>query len=164
MKPPVVADAGPLIGLARVDALPFLHQIYGEVLVPPQVVEELRLEERRPGSQALARAVADGWLEAVGPAGPGGGRTPPGLDPGEAEAILLAEAMGARFLLIDERRGRAAARARGIPVVGVAGVLLVVKERELIPEVAPWLGRLAAAGYRLSTDLMAKVLRLAGEG
>lgn len=164
MKPPVVADAGPLIGLARVGALPFLHQLYGEVLVPPQLVEELRLDERRPGSQALAKAVADGWLKAVRPAGPGGWRSPPGLDPGEAEAILLAEATGARFLLIDERRGRSAARARGIPVVGVAGVLLVAKEGQLIPAVAPWMGRLAAAGYRLSPDLMARVLRLAGEG
>jgi predicted nucleic acid-binding protein len=32
------------------------------------------------------------------------------LDPGEAEAMLLAEEVECRFLLIDERKGRAVAK------------------------------------------------------
>jgi hypothetical protein len=39
-----------------------------------------------------------------------------GLDPGETAAILLAEKVRADALLIDERRGRLVAAARGISV------------------------------------------------
>ncbi|MEA3643310.1 MAG: DUF3368 domain-containing protein [Lamprobacter sp.] len=86
------------------------------------------------------------------------------LDAGESAAILLAQALACRFLLIDERRGRAMARRRGIPVVGVAGVLLAAKRRGLLETVKPVLLALSHQGYRLSDALITEVLRLAGEG
>lgn len=38
----VVADAGPLIGLARVSQLDLLKQLYGSILIPTCVSEELK--------------------------------------------------------------------------------------------------------------------------
>lgn len=43
------------------------------------------------------------------------------LDPGEREAIVLAQQTNADFLLIDERRGRLEARRRGILTTGTLG-------------------------------------------
>ena len=86
------------------------------------------------------------------------------LDPGEAEAILLAEEVNCRFLLIDERKGRAIANRRGVPVVGIAGVLLAAKKRGLIDAVMPILKNLEQAGYRISAGLTKEIARLAGEG
>ncbi|UHD16300.1 DUF3368 domain-containing protein [Thiocapsa bogorovii] len=68
-----------------------------------------------------------------------------------------------RFLLIDERRGRAIARHRGIPVVGTAGLLLNVKRKERIEAVTPELERLTQNGYRLAPALAEEIRRLAGE-
>jgi uncharacterized protein len=85
------------------------------------------------------------------------------LDAGEAAAILLAEEVSCRFLLMDERRGRSAALRRGIPVVGRAGVLLAAKRHGLLSSVAPTLLELAHQGYRLSDALVREVLRLADE-
>ena len=85
------------------------------------------------------------------------------LDPGEAEAIALAEQQAARFLLIDDAKGRSIARRRGVPVVGVAGVLLAAKSQGALAAVGPVLKELSACGYRLAPRLVASVLAEAHE-
>jgi hypothetical protein len=54
------------------------------------------------------------------------------LDPGERDAILLAEEVRADLLLIDERQGRLEARRRGITTTGTLGVLLAAGARGLV--------------------------------
>lgn len=99
--PPVVADAGPLISLARVGLLDLLRQLYGKVLVPVEVMEELQTTENRPGSRALLAATKEGWLTAVS-LGKDLERESLSLalGPGEAAAIVFAERNAYRFLLL----------------------------------------------------------------
>ena len=84
------------------------------------------------------------------------------LDRGEAEAIVLAQSEEAK-LLIDERKGRAVARRRGVTVIGTGGVLLLAKRADVIDQIAPILDELASHGYRLSDGLRGELLLLAGE-
>jgi hypothetical protein len=164
MTGPITADAGPLIGLARAGILEILPRLFPAVEVPPAVVDELRIAEDRPGSRALREAQAAGWLVTVAVGRPERlTELEQVVDRGEAEAILLAEERGSRFLLLDERRGRALARSRGMAVVGTGGVLVAAKESGLLQNVGRALDRLAEAGYRLSPRLRAEILRLAGE-
>ncbi len=51
----------------------------------------------------------------------------------------------------------------GVRGVGLAGVLVVAKERGVITEVGSLLDELARCGYRLSDELVNEVLALAGE-
>ena len=90
----VVADAGPLIGLARIDRLSVLASLYGSVLVPERVLAELHVDSDRPGARALSAALAQGTIRQQ--ALPEGSATELArlgllLDAGEASAILLAE-------------------------------------------------------------------------
>jgi predicted nucleic acid-binding protein len=162
----VVADAGPLIALSRIDRLALLKSLYGLVVVPTAVFSELRVDSDRPGARTLSAAFAEGAIR-LQPLAAGRedevARLSRVLDPGEASAILLAEQLQARFLLMDERRGRQVARARGLRVVGVAGVLLVAKRAGLLASVGAALTELSRHQYRLSDALVQEVLHLAGE-
>ncbi|MCY4220914.1 MAG: DUF3368 domain-containing protein [Thiotrichales bacterium] len=160
----VVADTGPLIALARVGEIDLLRRLYGRIVVPPAVYTELALDSARPGAKVLAGVFATGWItvETVADSSVRW-ELDQLLDPGEAEAIAFAEQREPSFLLIDDARGRRTARSRGVPVVGVAGVLLVAKSRGEIAAVGPVLKRLSDAGYRLSPRLVAAMLAKAGE-
>ena len=96
----IVADAGPLIALARIEHLELLRQRYGEILIPPAVFTELALESQRPGTALLKQAVLSGWLQVVEVSHSNDySRLTLLLDVGEAEAILLAEQRHCHLLL-----------------------------------------------------------------
>jgi predicted nucleic acid-binding protein len=161
----VVADAGPLIALARINYLNIIHNMYGNILIPTAVFKELAIETNKPGVVILKTAISDGWLKVV--------ETEFSLkeksvlrlllDKGETEAILLAELVNCRFLLIDERKGRAVAKQRGIPIVGICGLLLLAKEKGFISKVVLPLNNLLNIGYRISPKLISQVLDRAKE-
>ena len=159
----IVADAGPLIGLAIAGRIEILGALFEKVLIPQAVLEELQIEASRPGSFALSKAKEQGWLltEDV-PEATDMTQLAELLDRGEAEAIVLAQSRDAR-LLIDERKGRAVARRRGVGVIGTGGVLLLAKREHVIDQIAPILDELASHGYRLSDELRRELLVLARE-
>jgi predicted nucleic acid-binding protein len=99
------------------------------------------------------------WIETV--------EDPPiedlGLDPGETAAILLAESLHADALLIDERRGRGVAAARGIAVLGTLGILAGARRSGRLQRAAPVVTALRADGFWLSDALVTEFLASVGE-
>jgi predicted nucleic acid-binding protein len=86
------------------------------------------------------------------------------LDAGEANAIALALELQADDLLIDERLGRQEALRLGLSIIGILGILLVAKQKSLIPQVQPVMDALISqAGFRVSSQLYQRVLALAQE-
>jgi predicted nucleic acid-binding protein len=85
------------------------------------------------------------------------------LDPGESEAISLYWEKQADYLLIDEKRGRAIARAGGVKIVGTAGILLLAKGQSLIPEIKSSLDMLIRNDFRISDLLYHQLLQKTGE-
>ncbi len=159
----IVADAGPLIGLARARALNLLELLYRDVLIPPAVEAELQLDSSLPGAAALNAAVAAGWLRVADvPSTSNVAALEKLLDLGEAQAISLAEDRSLR-LLIDERQGRRVAARRGVVVIGTGAVLLAAKAAGYLVATGPVLDELERQGYRLSAALRARLQRLAGE-
>ena len=159
----IVADAGHLIGLAIAGRVEILGALFEKLLIPQAVLEELQIEASRPGSFALSKAKEEGWLSTEDvPEDTDMTQLAELLDRGEAEAIVLAQSRDAR-LLIDERKGRAVARRRGVGVIGTGGVLLLAKREHVIDQIAPILDELASHGYRLSDELRRELLVRAGE-
>ena len=160
----IVADAGPLIALARIGQLDLLRRLYGEVLIPSAVLDELALTSGRPGAAVLGDSVKSSWISEQ-PAIPKSAvaELTPFLGQGEAEAIVLATRTHPQFLLIDDAKGRKAARRQDTSIVGVAGVLLVAKAMGEIAAVTPILDDLSNIGYRLSARLVSEIRSLARE-
>ena len=87
----IVADAGPLIGLAVAGRIEMLHTLFEQIRVPAAVLGELQLEASRPGSFALSKAKDAGWLSSEDvPESTDMAKLTEILDRGEAEAIALA--------------------------------------------------------------------------
>ena len=158
----VLTDASPLIGLARVDGLAWLESLFGKVWMPPQVQAEVLSERAFAGAQAIAAAIAKGWLALAQP-------VPvqpelPDLDEGEAACIRLALRYGGpALLLIDERAGRAVATELGIRVAGTAAIIGMAKARALIPSARAVFARLHASDFRISAQVINTVLERVGE-
>jgi uncharacterized protein len=156
----IVANAGPLISLARIGRLDLLPALFGQIFVPPAVYREVTEDDSLPGAGALAQA---GWLKKTEVMDLGAVRGLSfWLDAGEAEALTLARQLD-MTVAIDEKRGRRLSAELGVPQTGTVGILIAAKSRGLIPSVRPLLDQLMESGIRLSSRLYEQACSLAGE-
>lgn len=155
----VVADAGPLIALGRLDALHLLPALFAEIQVTATVLGECAARPDCIDAQRIGEAVNAGWFKpcAERVEGPGGC-----LDPGEASAIARALEIDAG-LLLDDRAAVVYARALGLKVIGTLGLLVLARRRGLVERVAPLIIQLQAGGHYLGATAVDAALRAAGE-
>lgn len=124
----VVSDTSPLNYLILLGEAQILEKLYGRVLIPQAVWSELQSGGAPVPVQAWMVNLP-GWVEISEVPDPDPTLK---LDPGEQEAITLAQRLKADLVLLDERRGRAMARMRGLAVIGTLGVLEAAAEQELL--------------------------------
>ena len=158
----IVADAGPLIALARVGQLELPRRLFATVVVPAAVYAECVRVAGKTGATAIAKAAEAGTLVVRSPSRPGQEAPSARLGTGEWEAITLALELACP-VLVDDKLARAHARHAGVAVIGTGGLLIAAKAEALIPAVRPLLDELQRAGYRFSEELLARILELAGE-
>jgi predicted nucleic acid-binding protein len=151
----VVADAGPPRYLVLIDQIELLPRLYGRVVLPDIVRDELSAPQT-PAEVRAWLASSPSWLE-VGSAPVDGNPLPPKLDDGERAAIALAIALGASLVLMDDRAGVEEARRQGLQVTGTLGVLLLAAQRGLVDLEAAFL-RLKATNFRASPALLETIL------
>jgi predicted nucleic acid-binding protein len=151
----VVSDTSSISALLRIGHADLLQRLYGEVLIPEAVRDELLVFFPTVPEFLHCRHVSDaGEVK----------RLCGELDLGEAEAIALAREMRADVLLIDELGGRRIAKREGIPIIGLMGVLANAKIEGLVVSIRPLIEKLEnEADFRFSTELKQDTLRLANE-
>ncbi|MEM9768421.1 MAG: DUF3368 domain-containing protein [Cyanobacteria bacterium P01_D01_bin.71] len=149
------------MNLAIIERLKLLRQQFGQIQIPGVVLEELKIDEERPGSQSIQAAIADGWIKVQSVGNPSFVQLlRQTLDGGEAEAIALALELQAECVLLDERDGRRVAKSLRLQVTGVLGVLLKAKQSGDLPSLGPVVEELTQkAGFRIAPELLARVLQ-----
>jgi uncharacterized protein len=152
----VVSDTSPVLNLAAVNRLNLLRDMYAEIVIPPAVAQELErngVQNELSGARVVAARDQD-EVDALREQ----------LDPGEAEAIVLAGVLVADLLLVDEKRGRRVAESRGLEVTGLLGLLAKAKARGLIARCKPVLDdMIRVAGFWIGDDLRTRYLRRLNE-
>ena len=149
----VVADTSPLNYLVLIHQINLLPELYGRVLIPESVLEELSAIETPQLVRNWATNLPE-WIE-VSPATPIEGLTR--LHAGERDAISLALTVHAGAVLLDERRGRQEAENRGLKPIGTLGVLVAAHERGLI-DLSATIDALRQTSFHASPKLLASIL------
>jgi len=159
----VVSNASPLINLSIIGELSILKCLYGRIIIPGAVYQEVVVDGvGKAGALDVAEA---GWIE----------RAEVGnqqevkmlrfdLDAGEAESIVLALEHDADLLLMDERIGREISDYMGLTYTGTVGLLIEAKRNGHIEYIRPVLEKLRdKAGFYISDSLWVHVLAIAHE-
>lgn len=155
----VVSNSSPLINLARIGKLTLLRELFGVLIVPDAVWQEVVVEGAgQPGADEVRSAA---WIQRQAVMNTQLAQAlQQDLDAGEAEAIALSLELGADLLLMDENLGRQTARHLGLRYVGLIGALVMAKRRGLISAVKPHLDLLRdIAGFRVDAALYDHVLK-----
>lgn len=124
----VVSNAGPLIALGKLGRLVLLKQLYGAVLISPEVYQEVvvnGLRRGEPDASDVQFLIHSGDIRIV-PVDMSSGDPllAMGIDLGEAETLALARTERADLVLVDNAHARRAARSLGLPLKGTVGILL----------------------------------------
>ncbi|MBE0411514.1 MAG: DUF3368 domain-containing protein [Anaerolineales bacterium] len=158
-----VSNSSPLINLARIDQLNLLERIFGRLIIPEAVWQEVAAEgQDYAGADEIRQAK---WVERASVSNRQLVHSlRQELDAGEAEAIALAVEINADWLLMDERLGRQTARHFNLRYIGLIGVLQLAKQSGEIAALRPLLEQLRdVSGFRISLSLYEQVLRNMGE-
>lgn len=101
----VVSDTTPLISLLKINRIDLLEKLFGEVLIPVAVFNELTVDKRFQLEADQIRQNQYITVKSIkNPESANILKRATGLDQGESEAIVLTDELKADLLLMDEAR------------------------------------------------------------
>ena len=129
----VISDPSCIGYLIIIDKLSLLRDNFSKIIIPQTVHEEIlqlssqyNLREYLHSNWITVNTIINNKLF---------NELLQKVDEGESEAIVLSQEIYADLLLINEQKGTELARSLGIKTIGLPGVLLLAKERKIIPPV-----------------------------
>ena len=152
-----VSNTTPLRYLIAIEQEHLLGQLFEKVFIPVAVHEELT-DSRTPETVRGRVLSMPAWFEVRTVQETQTTTFPVTLHRGERQAILLAEALRAGVLLIDEQIGRAIALSRNLPLSGTLGVLERADSMGFVGDFQQVLQRLKASGCFLTDALEQQLL------
>lgn len=161
MADAAVVNASPLIFLSKAGLIDLLRVVSPRVMVPEQVAMEIG---RRGSDDVTAKVLADTpWLIPV----PVATIQPliQSWDLGAGESAVLAHALQnpGMIAIIDDGAGRRCAEVLGVPLSGTLGLVLLAKQRGMIPSARQVVATLKQHGMFLSEKTIDQALAFVGE-
>ncbi len=154
----IIADAGPIIALAKINQLDLLQQLFSEVLLTESVKNEV-LTSQSNDVLLIKTAIDNGWLRCV---------TDPKLETvisrslglGEKTAIELAlQSSEGALLIMDDLLARKKALRYQLNIVGTAMLIYSAENKQLISNADELIDELRLKKYRISKQVIDSIKR-----
>jgi len=147
----VISDTSCLIALDRINKLDILHRLFPFIITTHDVQNEFK--KTLPDwihLKAVKDIVKLNELKHM-------------VDLDEASVIALALETSSSVLIIDVKKGRQVARNLHIPIIGTLGIILLAKQKGIIPLIKPIVEELEFNKFRFSKSLITETLIQGGE-
>ncbi len=95
----IISNTTPILSLLKVDKLDVLQKMYGKIIVPSAVYQEIERGSNKPYYQDIKRF---DWIDIRQVTHPDSLTYFVDLDVGEAEVLLLSKEINADLVIIDE--------------------------------------------------------------
>ena len=158
----VIVNSTPLIALSNINQLELLKKIYGVVMIPKAVYDEVTAKSDSACRQVKA---AYDWIQICTIHNTEEKKMYRAkLHDGEVEVMILAqEAPVAELIIIDDNTAKKTAKYLGITVTGTLGILLKAKRLGFIKQIKPLLENLQQSGFYIGKKVLQYVLENANE-
>lgn len=160
----IVCNAALLIYLNEVGRLELLKTLYGQLLIPQGVFDEVVAEASgRPGAVEVRKAVDEGWIKVEVVSVPSSLKAE-GLEDADGELIELARQRGAP-LLTNDKALAATARIHKVGVRWLTQTLIEAVDTGVLgpADARALLRQLVSAGLRVRSEVMAEIIHLIEE-
>lgn len=156
-----IVNTSPIFYLHRLGLLNIFHALYGEIIVPWAVQDEL--EQGRKQGENVPNLDEYSWIKIRNVSVPQYMNLIVELGRGESEVLGVAAEHPSALVVLDDKLARNIAELQGFRLTGTAGILLRAKEKNLISEIKPVLDSLIDLDFRLRPELLKNILDIAGE-
>lgn len=150
MQKVIVSDTSCLILFYKIDEFELLQKVFGQIVITETVYNEFK----KPIPK---------WVQVINPTTNMHLGLQGFLDPVEATSISLAAEFNRSLLIIDDSKGRRVAKELSISISGSLGVLVTAKNKGIIDSIKPIIEKIKQTNFRISDDLIQKVLQHANE-
>lgn len=153
----VIVNSTPLIVLGNIGYLWVLKELFGEIIVPQAVYDEVTIQNDTAGSLMDS----EDWIivnDSVKDADRKMYRAR--LHAGEVEVMLLDQEIMADMVIIDDNEAKKTAKYLGLEVTGTLGILMTAKRKGIIPSLEEVLQKLESVGFYMSDKLKESVLTI----
>lgn len=156
----IIVNSTPLIILGKIDELEILKNLYGEIIIPQAVFEEVTSKN----DFAKEKILNSSWIKILEVQDKTNRKIYQAkLHDGEVEVMMLAKEISADLLIIDDNAAKKTAKFLEFKVTGTLGILLKAKSEKIISEVKPILEKMLEKNFYISEEVIKLVLKTAGE-
>ena len=158
----VIVNSTPLIALCNADLLNILKEIYGSIIIPKAVFDEVTTKKYSACLQIKQNLdwitvetitnIEDRKMYKVK------------LHAGEVDVMILAQAdPKADLVIIDDNAAKKTAKYLGLTVTGTLGVLIKAKQSGIISSVKNAITKIQSNGFYINENIIKLALKQAGE-
>jgi predicted nucleic acid-binding protein len=149
----VIVNTSPLIALERIGKLDLLRQLFGQVVRPQSVMNEILAGQDR--YELSDRLSACEWI--VTEPDPLEMAFRKELGAGETAVLALAVKTQSDLVVLDDLQARLVAASLGLALTGTLGVLVAAHRAGLLADITSAFAQLEHVGFRVSSRLIASL-------